>query len=176
MKRHFWILAALPLLTASCLKDNDDTDDTELWKSRNEQFITETAKDTQYEKITPAWAPNAYVLVKWHNDRSLTQKNLVPMDNSTVDVKYELRDIDDNLLDSSYASTAFGDSIYRTQPEGTVIGFHTALTHMHVGDSVTMVMPYQAGYGTQSVGKIKPFSTLIFHLKLKSVYRYEIPN
>lgn len=181
MRRHkLLLLASLPLLMTSCLGDDKENDYTE-WKASNERYVAETAAKTvdgvpEYEKIAPAWAPNGYVLMKWHNNRLLTAQNLVPMDNSTIDIKYELRDIEDNLLDSSYASTAYGDSIYRTQPSGTVIGFHTGLTHMHVGDSVTMVMPYQSGYGSQSTGSVKPFSTLIFHVKLKSIYRYETPK
>ncbi|MDE7190513.1 MAG: FKBP-type peptidyl-prolyl cis-trans isomerase, partial [Muribaculaceae bacterium] len=102
--------------------------------------------------------------------------NLMPLDNSTVDVKYCLRNIEGTVIESSYSTTTYGDSIYRTQPNANVIGFWTGLTNMHVGDSVTMVIPYQAGYGSASQRALLPFSTLIFDVKLKSIYRYETPN
>lgn len=180
MKKAICFLAALPMLFATSCLDDNETDYAE-WKEKNEKYVTLCADSTVggvkiYEKVTPAWAPNAFVLMKWHNNRLLTASNLMPLDNSTVDIKYRLRNIEGTVLDSSYTSTTYGDSIYRTQPNTNVIGFWTGLTNMHVGDSVTMVVPYQAGYGSASQGSILPFSTLIFDVKLKSIYRYETPN
>lgn len=182
MKKTFLYASLIVLLASilsSCLGDND-VDYTE-WKKQNDAYYLQcmdSIKDGKrvYEQIIPSWAPSTSVLVKWHNDRSLTAKELSPLDNSTVYVKYALETIDGTKIQNSYSSTTYGDSIYRTQPSQNIIGFWAALTNMHVGDSVTMVIPASAGYGSSASGSIKPYSTLIYHVKLKSIPAFEIPS
>ena len=171
-------LMAAPLLT-SCLGGDDNSYDYTDWINQNETYITRM-QDTVgadgrkvFEKITPVWAPGVSVLAQWHNDRALTAGNLVPMDNSTVDVIYEVRYVNGALLDSSYSNTTYGDSIYRCKPSDNIVGFWTMLTNMHVGDSVTCVIPTNAAYGASSTS-VMPYSTLIYPMKLKSIYKYEI--
>ena len=111
-----------------------------------------------------------YILARWHNDRSLTASNLVPMDNSTVDVVYQGSYVNGTVFDSSYTNA---DSVASFKPNGTVAGFWTMLTNMHVGDSVTCIIPSNAGYGASSTS-ILPYSTLVFNMKLKAIKKYEI--
>ncbi len=183
MKKNLIALALTSLLPlaslTSCLND-DDTVDYTGWKQSNEEYVEKAASETDagapvYERLTPSWAPNAWSLIRWHNDRSLTQKYLSPRDNSLVDVKYRLRDIDGNVLDSSYSRRVPADSIFRTRPNATVVGFWSALTSMHIGDSVTVVVPWNAGYGASAQGNVKPYSTLIFDLKLVNIVAYDTP-
>lgn len=174
------LLVSAVLALTSCLKDDDETDYTE-WRTRNEEYITKAEALTEngkkvYEKIVPAWAPEQFVLMKWHNDRSLTEKNLMPLDNSTVNIKYALENIDGELLQDSYSMTANGDSIFQQRPSQTIVGMWAALTSMHVGDSVTMVIPASAGYGNLSSGSVLPYSTLVYHVKLVDIPAYEIPK
>lgn len=167
------------LFLPSCLNEEDQ--DYEEWQKQNDEYVAqaETLKDKDgslyYERLTPVWAPEAFTLVHWHTDRSKTAGNLSPLDNSVCNVKYELLDIEENVIDSSYKSTTYGDSIYQTRPINNIIGFWNTLTQMHVGDSVTAVMPYSSAYGNVSYGGIKPYSTLIYRIKLVSIPRYEIP-
>lgn len=177
------LLSGILLTTTSCFddkdKDNDTTDYTE-WKERNEEYINKQALRTNedgspfYEKIVPSWATGTFVLIKWHNNRAITADNLSPLDNSTINMKYDLMDIEGNVIDSSYALKNKGDSIYQTRPSQMIVGVRAALPVMHIGDSVTLVLPYSAGYGNISNGKIKPFSTLTFHIKLVAIPGYEI--
>ncbi len=170
------LLGALALLSG-CLGKNESTDYTE-WRSLNEAYVT-AAQDSLtdagtpvYTKVTPGWAPTAWVLMKWHNDRALTEEALSPRDNSTVDVIYSVRNINGKLIDSSWAKR---DSIYRTRPCNNIVGFWHALTEMHVGDHATVVIPWTAGYGAYGSGSISPYSTLIFDLRLKAIEGYETP-
>lgn len=159
-----------------CFSDDEPTDYTE-WKATNEKYLIDKEAETDdngnkvYERIVPSWCPGVYSLAQWHNDRSLTAGNLMPMDNSTVDVIYEGSYVDGTVFDSSYRNTAYGDSIYRCKPSDNIVGFWSMLTSMHVGDSVTCVIPSSAGYGVSS-SSILPYSTLIFKIKLKSIYKY----
>lgn len=176
------ISAAMASGLSSCLGNDDDTYDYTEWMNRNETYLT-AMTDTVgadgkkvFRKITPLWAPEVYVLAKWHNDTTKTAGNLIPMDNSTVDVIYEVRYVDGTMLDSSYSRTTYGDSVYRCKPSDNIVGFWTMLTHMHVGDSVTCIIPSDAGYGLSNSSGVMPYSTLIYHMKLKSIYKYEMPN
>lgn len=159
-----------------CFSDDEPEDYTE-WKAENENYFAEKEAETDaqgnkvFEKIEPTWCPGVYSLAQWHNDRSATAANLVPMDNSTVDVIYEGQYVDGTVFDNSYRNTTYGDSIYRCKPSDNIVGFWSVLTTMHVGDSVTCVIPSNAGYGVSS-SSILPYSTLIFKIKLKSIYKY----
>lgn len=160
----------------SCLGGDDNSYDYEEWINENESYFTRMT-DTigadgkkVFEKLTPVWAPSVSILARWHNDRSLTASNLVPMDNSTVDIVYQGSYCNGVVFDSSYYEA---DSIRSFQPCSLIAGFWTMLTNMHVGDSVTCVIPQNAGYGASSTS-IMPYSTLVFNIKLKAIKKYEI--
>lgn len=177
MKSIKTLIAVLlaPLMLSSCLGGDDDyTVDYSEWIEQNEKYLSETEADPSFEKVVPTWCPGVYVLAKWHNDRTLTQSNLVPMDNSTVDVIYQVEYVNGVELDNSYSNTANGDSIYQCKPLDNIVGFWAMLTNMHVGDSVTCVIPSNAGYG--NTGSVVPYSTLIYHMKLKGIHYYEVNN
>ena len=173
-------IALTGLASTSCNSDLPD-DDTAEWNTRNVAFLEEQEALTEngeraYTKISPDWAPSAFVLMRWHNDRSLTASNLQPLDNSTCYVKYELEDIEGTVLQNSYDMQTYGDSIYRCRPSDNIVCFWVALRNMHVGDSVTVIIPAAAGYGASSSGKVRAYSTLVYHLMLKGVPAFETPK
>ena len=104
----------------------------------------------------------------------LTRGNLKPLLTSTVDVKYRLSLYDNTRVDSSYANISPADSIYRALISSNVEGWMIALTHMHVGDSCTIIVPYHQGYGSAKMSEVlKPYSTLVFDIKLVDIYKYK---
>lgn len=182
--RNFGFLAlpAILLSLSSCLSDDEKryNDYTE-WRNQNLEYIDRAKAATvdgvkQYEEITPAWDKATSILMQWHNNRAQTQQNLVPMDNSTVDIKYILTTIEGDTIDSSYKQTVHGDSIYRCRPNEMITGFQIALTSMHEGDSVTTIIPYTAGYGAVGSGSVLPYSTLIFGIKLVDINAWDTPS
>lgn len=158
---------------SSCLGDSA-TEKYDAWRQQNDAYIA-AINTAEYEKIVPDWAPQNSIYIKWHNDRSLTADKLVAMSNSTVDIKYELENIEGKKLENSY-SVSSGDSVYRSTPNANVIGMWIAMTTMHVGDSATVIIPYPSGYGSANTSKVEPYSNLIFHMKIKSVEAFEKPN
>jgi FKBP-type peptidyl-prolyl cis-trans isomerase len=48
-------------------------------------------------------------------------------------------------------------------------GWRTALREMPVGSRWEIVIPFNLGYGAKGAGVIKPFSTLIFDVRLISI-------
>lgn len=158
-------------ILSSCL--HGESDDYEEWRQTNDAYIA-ALDTTEYHLIVPKWAPQNSVYIKWHNDRSLTAQNLVAMSNSTVDIKYELENIEGTKLGNSYSAVR-GDSVYQSKPNNNIVGMWIAMTTMHVGDSATLVIPYPSGYGSQLSGSIKPYTNLIYHVKIKDVKAYERP-
>lgn len=179
MKKILYILPLLAALLTSCLDDNEDsTFDYAAWRKLNDEYVTNAENLTEngekvYTKVTASWAPDDFVLIKWHNDRSLTEKNLVPLSNSTINIKYEMEDVEGKDLGNSYEMTTYGDSIYQSQPNNNILGMWMAMTNLHEGDSVTLVIPSQSAYGVLGRDPILPFSTLIYHMKLTKVVKYD---
>lgn len=173
------IIASAPVLLSGC--NDDDTDiNYKPWAQENTEFVEKAEAETKdgvkvYHKLAPSWAPEAFTLVKWETDPALTVNNLSPMDNSIVYVKYDVNDIYGNRIDDSYSSKTYGDSIYRTSPNKNVTGFWYTLTQMHVGDSVTAILPAVSGYGNSAQGSVPPYSTLVFHIKLVGIPAFEVP-
>ena len=173
------LMCCAGIMLSACFEDKDSIPEKyREWKEQNEKYMADAEAMTDengklhYEKIIPSWAPEAFALVHWHNDRSQTEKNLSPMDNSLVSITYQLLDINGKELSSSFDRT---DSLYTSRPSNNIIGVWVALTNMHIGDSVTMVIPSQAGYGEASHGGITPYSTLVYNVKMKAIPAYEVP-
>lgn len=181
MKRLVYIVAIFIGFSflSSCLKDNFD--EYEEWRNSNDRWLAEQELrknpdgSPYYEKIVPAWNPNAYVLMHWYNDRNATASNLSPLSTSYTDIKYKLSDFEGLAKDSSYLRTNPADSIYRSKVNSNIEGWIIGVTNMHVGDSVTMIVPYQYAYGAKGQSTVKPYSVLVFDLKLKGIPGYEIP-
>lgn len=173
----FCLLAA----ASSCSPSNDDDDKNssadQAYIDANEAYFNQCATLTgsdgkpYYTRVIPAWNSGTSVLMHWFNDRGLTGGNLTPMFTSTVAVKYEGRLYDGSLFDSSYSNT---DSLFTTSLTGVIEGWVIALTQMHVGDSVKVVIPPNAGYGATATGNIPAYSTLVFNIKLEDIPEYEI--
>lgn len=175
------LLTGIILSATSCFKDDDpDINQVQDWKLLNEAYILDAEARTNddgspyYEKIVPSWAPGTFTLIKWHNDRALTASALSPLDNSIIYMKYEVENINGAIIENSYNNHIYGDSIYRTSPSKMIIGVRAALPKMHVGDSVSLVLPASAAYGNLTNGSIKPYSTLKFNIKLVAIPGYEI--
>ena len=176
MKKFFYtILLAVVAITMldSCLGD-DMYDKYKDWREANDEWFERQASSGQYTLVTAPWDPSARVLIRWHNDTMLTTGNLKPLITSTTDVKYYLSLYDGTPVDSSYNIISPADSIYRSMVNENVEGWMIALTRMHVGDSCTVITPYQQGYGsTMRSDVLLPFSTLVFDVKLVDIYKYK---
>ena len=178
MKKFFYafIMAVLALTSLnSCLGDIGK-DEYRSWREANEDWFQFQAASGQYTQYIASWDPSARTLIHWHNDTMLTRNNLKPLITSTVDVKYRLSLYDGTRVDSSYTSSSvtLADSIYRSMVNTNVEGWMIALTHMHVGDSCTVIIPYQQGYGsTKKSDVLKPYSNLVFDMKLVDIYKYK---
>ena len=144
------------------------------WRVTNDEWYSLQKASGQYTLLTAPWDPSATTLIRWHNDTMQTKDNLKPLISSTVDVKYHLSLYDGTPVDSSYAATSPADSIFRTKLSSVVEGWMIALTRMHVGDSCTIIVPYQQGYGSSKMNDLLlPYTDLVFDIKLVDIYKYK---
>lgn len=157
---------------SSCIGDAEETwNDYADWRKVNEQWLHEQEMTGNYERVVPDWNDSLYVLMRWLNDTTLTSGNLVPLYTSEVAVTYKGSLYDGTGFDSTYLQT---DSIATLLMNNVIAGWNIAMERMHVGDHVELLIPYQSGYGTGSIGIIKPFSALHFDMILQDITAYEI--
>ena len=169
------VLLAVVAITMldSCL-GNNVYDQYKDWRESNDEWYQRQANSGLYTQLTASWDPSAHVLIRWHNDTMLTKNNLKPLITSTVDVKYQLKLYNDSVVDSSYDLVSPADSIFRSKVNESVEGWMIAVTHMHVGDSCTVIVPYQQGYGSTKMSDLLvPYSNLVFSIKLVDIYKYK---
>ncbi|MBD5268681.1 MAG: FKBP-type peptidyl-prolyl cis-trans isomerase [Bacteroides sp.] len=174
----FPLLCMIVVAMSSCL--NNDEPDYNEWEQRNTKYVEDAEAETAdgvkvWTKMTPPWAPGAFILAKWENDRSETANALCPLDNSLVHVKYALDNIDGTRISDSYSITTYGEGIYQTRPVNNITGFWYILTQMHIGDKVKCIMPAAAAYGNVAYGTIPPYSTLVYTIELVDIPAFETP-
>ncbi len=88
-----------------------------------------------------------------------------PKASQKVTVDYEGRLIDGTVFDSSY-ERGEPASFKVTQ---VIAGWTEAMQLMPMGSKWELYIPYELGYGDQDMGKIKPYSALIFTVELKGI-------
>lgn len=174
------ITAALSLawIVSSCGDDDNNWDQYADWRDANDAWYAEQKElkasngSLFYSLCKPSWYQGSGVLIHYYNDRSLTAGNLIPLSNSTVKVKYRGELYNGTPFDSSYTEV---DST-RTFELGPnlIMGWRIALSQMHVGDSVDIIVPWAQAYSYSGSTNIYPYSDLKFSIKLVDIPKYEI--
>lgn len=54
---------------------------------------------------------------------------------------------------------------------GVIQGWEEALSRMSEGDKARLIIPFWLGYGDEDMGKIRPYSTLIFDIEIPKVVK-----
>ena len=152
------------------------------WRKENQAFFEEKYAQTDstgrlvYERVTPSWDAGSTILMRWYNDRALTQDEPQPISTSYIDVIYKGTTYKGDVFDSSFDNTQHGDSIYRSQLSNNIKGWVIALTNMHVGDHCEIIIPHSCGYGDAYTSDLLlPYSTLVFDVKFRGIPGLEKP-
>lgn len=93
-----------------------------------------------------------------------------PTATDKVKVKYEGKDIEGNVFDSSYKRNP---QTAEFRCDQVIKGWSEALQLMPVGSKFELYIPQELGYGERQAGRIKPFSTLIFTVELDDIVKDE---
>lgn len=167
-------LMAAMAVSSSCKESDSEKlwKDYEDWRVTNQNWLQEQEATGRYTRVVPAWNRNIYVLMRWLNDRTLTEGNLTPMLTSQVAVTYKGTLYDGEAFDSTYS--VLPDSTVNVNLSSVIQGWVVAMEQMRVGDEVEVVIPYESGYGSSANGIIPPYSALKFNIHLHDITAYEI--
>ncbi len=126
-------------------------------KKKSDAFIAAKAKEEGVKKL-----PGGTLY------KVLTQGNgPVPSANSKVQVIYEGKTVDGNIFDSSEKNN--GGKPTEIMLSQVVQGWQEALSAMAEGSEWELYVPYDQAYNNRDMGIIKPYSALIFKIKLVKV-------
>ncbi len=123
-------------------------------KKKSEDFIAKKAKEAGVQKL-----PGGTLY------KVLTEGNgPVPSPTNKVLVTYEGKTIDGNVFDSSEKNN--GGKPTEIMINQVVPGWQEALSKMPEGSEWELYVPYDQAYGNRDMNVIKPYSALIFKIKL----------
>lgn len=131
------------------------------WREQNEQWLAENKKK---EGVITTASGLQYKVIKQGTGAMVTDAN------QEVTVKYEGKDIDGNVFDSSYKRNPQTSDF---KPSQVIKGWTEALMMMPEGSTWELYIPQELAYGERAAGSIKPFSTLIFKVELISAKKAE---
>ncbi|MBP3353272.1 MAG: FKBP-type peptidyl-prolyl cis-trans isomerase [Bacteroidales bacterium] len=172
---HIFIFVIGTIITLSSCKEKSVWEEFEGWRNANNDYFEAKSAELNsngtyaYERIVPDWDRGSCILMKRLKKGSGTVN---PLYTSYVDVMYKGRLYDGTPFDSTYS---YVDSITTLKISSTVHGFTMALTNMVEGDSYEIIIPSYLGYQDKEKGIIKPYSTLVFGIKLVKIAAYEKP-
>ena len=156
----------------ACKDDAEDTVTRYLkWNKQNMAYfenaktLTDENGSLYYEEVCPNWDTTSCVLMHHYTYGESTE---TPYYTSFIKVCYRGELIDGTGFDSTHVSST---NPMEAKLSSLVDGWAAALEKMHPGDSCRVVIPQNLGYGASSSGAIKPYSTLIFDIKLLEITR-----
>ena len=185
------LFAALTLQACS-----DDEDDLPSWQETNESYFSSLYTTTQ-QKISSG--DTSWKIIKSYAKEQTTQgvaaDHIIvhvletgsgtepPVTSDTVRVDYQGRLIPTASNSTGYIFDQSWAGEYNLQTNfpakfavnAVVDGFATALQKMHVGDRWIVYVPQELGYKGESTTSIPAYSTLIFDITLRAIYKPGAP-
>ncbi len=180
-----FIICHLSFSVSACSKEETEAGEWDNWRQRNEVFFASlvdsvNAHPAQWRRIlsysqSPQTEHDAhqYIYVKTVEQGSGTE---CPAFTDSVRIVYQGRLIPSATYTEGFVfdGSVFGQfsvstsSTAKMSVTNSIVGFSTALQHMHRGDRWRIYIPYELGYGEagQSSGNIPGYSLLIFDVQL----------
>lgn len=190
MKKTLWLLWAA-LITSCLFSACDETSEVNEyadWRNRNQRFVDSIAAVAEenadgnwriYKSYTlPPDNPNDLTVVKDVNNYVYChiEENgtgtASPIYTDSIRASYRVWLINDILIDQSFRGE-FNPAISvpsKFAMSSTIIGWTTALQQMRTGDSWTIYIPYELGYGKRQSGDVPGYSALKYWVNLAGVY------
>jgi len=148
-------LTYLMMITVFSLSFFSCSDDE--WEKDNEDAFNKIKSNPDYTRLEVDGGSIYYKVI----ESGMGEVN--PGKTNKVRVRYTGSFYDGEVFDSS------GTSAREFVVSELIVGFSVALQNMVVGDKWEVWIPYYFGYGTEKVGSIPGYSTLIFEIELLSI-------
>lgn len=166
-------LVLFALLATSCLDTETTEEQYAAFKAANEAYFESYKDSAGFSKlIIPTDRGGGYLYYKpiYSGDQS----SHPPKYTDSVSVHYIGRLIDGTVFDKTYSGADpiwdNNDNPRKFRVNDVVKGWTEALMRMHIGDKWRIVIPWNKGYGSSGNGDISPYSTLIFDIRLETIY------
>lgn len=159
--RKALLAAAAAVLLSACSQEPAVGEDSEA--ARSAAFFMESNARAEGVHVLPSG-------VQYRVDSEGPADNPRPDSNDLVRVHYEGRLTDGTIFDSSYE----GGRPAVMALDQLIPAWQEAIPHMRVGDTWTLWVPPEQGYGPEGQGPIPPYSVLIFRIELLAVA--EVPG
>jgi FKBP-type peptidyl-prolyl cis-trans isomerase FklB len=192
-----FVLLSVMFAMMSCSESDGSSSSTEFddWQSRNDAFFADIYRKAQENQnnSTEKWmiirsfsrpqgtsiTDNIVVKVIAEGEKNYE----LPLAKDTVRVHYRGRLIpsqnhpDGMVFDSSWSGdyNTLTMTARKFAVNGLTNGFQTAILSMRPKDRWLVYVPYSLGYGTETSGSIPGYSTLIFDITLKDIWRPGTP-
>lgn len=168
-----FVMAVLAIAFTACSDDDkeDNAEKYKAWREYNENWLADQKGRVNndgslyYETCYMPTDPNAYVL---KHDIETSGAGLTPLYTSTTTVNYTVRLANDSIVDKG------ANLVTQLNSSGLIPGWGLAIMQMHVGDSAQFVLPYNMAYGTTGTNGVKPYSNLLFNIRLVNINAYEV--
>lgn len=180
MKKLLFFISVLTLGLTACSESDGTAEEFVDWQNRNETYFEQQYQAHNAANIIKKWSVEQSVEVA-HTDCILVDRlaegsgSTTPYFTDTVSVHYRGHLIPSVSYPAGYEfdkswvgtfDTAVSVPTKFSLNSSLVVGFSTALLHMHRGDRWRVTVPYQLGYGTTAQSTIPAYSTLIFEIEL----------
>ena len=162
-------LGFLCILITSC-STNDYNNDLTDWKNKNDSYFTNMKDSTAYTLFTiPAGSGGGNYYYKITTPGDVNSTSPVPGDQ--VKVNYRGKLVSGYVFDQTFStavidSTAAPRTFYDNQ---LITGWTDNLLQMKVGETRSIVLPQELGYGAQGSGPISSYSTTVWVVQLVKV-------
>jgi len=133
-------------------------------KSEEAPAIAKYLADKDYNKVKPTKDSLFFLIRKDAGGKAIK-------DGDSVYVKYTLMSLDDKVIETSDhgpGHDAF-PVMYHHDMQGLIPGWVEALSTMHEGEKVRILVPSKLAYGMRGNQAIPPFTPLVFDLEVKKV-------
>ena len=180
MKKLLFFISVLTLGLTACKESDGTAEEFADWQNRNETYFEQQYLAHHAADIIKKWSVEQTAEVA-HTDCILVDRLATgtgtssPYYTDTVSVHYRGHLIPSDSYPAGYEFDKSWEGTFDSATSiptkfgvgsGLVLGFSTALIHMHRGDRWRVTIPYQLGYGTTAKSTIPAYSTLIFEIEL----------
>ncbi len=193
--KHFLLISLSLIGFASCSEEDDTVEEYANWQSKNESYFEQQYQQHIAANNATCFVLKCFSKGDSLQLGQVPHTDCVLVDVLPSDFKYEgdntrcpiytddvtihyrgclipsLSYVSGYQFDTSYDGT-FSSNVAEPSVlsvNGVLLGFSTALQHMHRGDHWRVTIPYQLGYGTSANGSIPACSTLIFDIRLVDI-------
>ena len=185
---RIWLTLFCSVVFFTACEETTEVGEFDNWRTRNNEYIDSIASVAE-KNADGNWLILKSYLLPADDESDLTvQKDvnnyvychieergngtISPIYTDSTRTHYRVWYMNGTLLDQSFKGNFNPDRAvpFKSSVSGMIVGWTTALQHMHVGDIWTVYIPYTLGYGKTTSNGVPGYSALKYWINLVGVY------